>query len=108
MSTLDLLEAAHFLRVSADALLRKARAGIVPGAKIGRRWVFLEADLVTLIREQAKQRACRSIANLRVPTGGSDSASAESRLDARLKQLTAQPPRSLKRDSEPTSGGKPN
>src|SRR5690348_18038406 len=71
--------------------MRKARAGTVPGTKVGRRWVFIEADLLAFIREKIKERACRSIANLRAPTGGSDSQSAASKLDARLRQLTGKP-----------------
>jgi hypothetical protein len=35
VSTLDLAQAAQFLRISEDALLRKARAGIVPGQRSG-------------------------------------------------------------------------
>lgn len=35
LETLDLAAAAELLNVSEDALMRKARTGIVPGAKIG-------------------------------------------------------------------------
>ena len=108
MSTLGLAEAAALLHMSTDALLRKSRAGIVPGAKFGRRWVYVRDDLLALIREQAKARQCRSIANLRAPTGSSDSVSAASKLDAALRQLTERKPRNLKPGSGQTSGGKPN
>ena len=70
--TLNLAEAADMLKVSPDALLRKARAGIVPGAKVGRRWVFVRDDLLALIREQAKARVAMAGRNespaARIPT----------------------------------------
>ena len=85
--TIGVKEAAQLLRLSEDALMRKTRAGKVPGAKIGRQWVFVQADLLELIREQAKVRACRSIPAFRAPSG-SDSQSVVSRLDARMARLT--------------------
>lgn len=60
MSTLDLSEAAALLKMSADALMRKARAGIVPGAKLGRRWVFEKDSLLALILHKAEERALRA------------------------------------------------
>lgn len=38
-------EAATYLRVSLSTLRRRARAGDIPGAKVGRRWRFCKADL---------------------------------------------------------------
>ena len=46
MRTLDLIEAAAFLRMSPGSLRMKARTGQITAAKPGRRWVFLEEDLV--------------------------------------------------------------
>lgn len=34
------------LQLSPGTLMRRARAGVVPGARIGRRWVFVRADLL--------------------------------------------------------------
>jgi excisionase family DNA binding protein len=34
-------EAAAFLRIHADTLAERARAGEIPGTKIGRAWVFM-------------------------------------------------------------------
>lgn len=48
--TLDLNEAADFLRMSPSALREKAKAGRILGAKPGKKWVFLEADLVAYVR----------------------------------------------------------
>ena len=50
MRTLDLNEAAAFLHMSPAALRQKAKAGVIQGAKPGKRWVFLEADLADHLR----------------------------------------------------------
>lgn len=44
--SLGLVEAAALLRVHKNTLAARARARIIPGAKIGKEWAFLEADLV--------------------------------------------------------------
>ena len=38
-------QAADLLQTSRDTLIRKARAGEIPAAKLGREWRFREADL---------------------------------------------------------------
>ncbi len=48
--TLDLIEAAQFLRMSPAVLRQKAKRGIIPGAKPGKRWVFLERELAAYLR----------------------------------------------------------
>ena len=50
MRTLDLNEAAAFLHMSAAVLRQKAKLGHVRAAKPGKRWVFLELDLVDYLR----------------------------------------------------------
>jgi excisionase family DNA binding protein len=83
MDTFTLQEAAAFLKIHTGTLLEKAKAGEIPGAKIGKRWVFLEIDLVDHIRSQYLRRAlqgehersvtCHS-SNARIHrTGGSNS-----------------------------------
>jgi len=52
MATMDLQEAARFLRMNPEALRQKAKAGKIPGAKIGKCWIFLTGDLVEHIRSQ--------------------------------------------------------
>ncbi len=52
MKIFDLREAAAFLRMNPETLRQKAKAGVIPGAKSGRCWVFLEEDLVTYLRSQ--------------------------------------------------------
>ncbi len=50
MKTLDLQEAAAFLRMNPETLRQKTKAEIIPGAKPGKSWVFLEDDLAEYIR----------------------------------------------------------
>ncbi|MBX3589878.1 MAG: helix-turn-helix domain-containing protein [Burkholderiaceae bacterium] len=50
MRTLVLQEAAAFLKIHPEELRRRAKLGQIPGAKVGRAWVFLEDDLVEHLR----------------------------------------------------------
>jgi hypothetical protein len=50
MRTLDLHEAASFLKMHPEELRRRAKAGILPGAKAGKCWVFIEIDLAEYLR----------------------------------------------------------
>ena len=87
MKTLNLEEAAAFLHVHPITLQGKAKSGIVPGTKIGRRWVFIEVDLLQHIRSQYSPRAlqgeqmeeseCHFINAKTVPIGGSKSLSTD-------------------------------
>ena len=55
LRTFNLAAAAEFLHMSAEELRQRAKAGQLPGAKIGRRWVFLEDDLVAHVRARYSQ-----------------------------------------------------
>ncbi len=48
--TLTLEEAASFLHMHPEEVRTRAKRGIIPGAKTGRRWVFLEVDLAGFVR----------------------------------------------------------
>ena len=50
MRTLNLREAAEFLRLHPEELRQRAKNGRIPGAKVGRSWVFLEEDLASYLR----------------------------------------------------------
>jgi excisionase family DNA binding protein len=50
VETLSLQQAASFLRCHPEELRRRAKAGLIPGAKVGRAWVFLEEDLAGYLR----------------------------------------------------------
>jgi excisionase family DNA binding protein len=52
VKTLNLEETAKFLKVHTETVSRLAKTGQLPGAKIGRAWVFLEEDLIEYLREQ--------------------------------------------------------
>ena len=86
MKTLTLTEAAAFLKVSPSALRAKAKAGIVPGRKVGKRWVFVDMHLAEWIQEpyavrrqalqgDRREYPCRS--TNAIARGGFDSRSAD-------------------------------
>ena len=50
MKTLTLVEAASFLKLHPEELRRRAKLGFIPGAKVGRAWVFLLEDLADFLR----------------------------------------------------------
>ncbi len=60
MRTYDIERAAKFLNISADTMKELAQNGVVPGAKIGKCWVFVDDDLADYLRKEvAKQTAER-------------------------------------------------
>lgn len=50
MITLTLVEAAKFLKIHPEELRVRAKSGLIPGAKVGRAWVFLQDDLAAYLR----------------------------------------------------------
>jgi len=50
VQTLSLKQAAVFLQMSPSTLRDKVKSGLIPAAKPGKKWVFLEDDLVTFLR----------------------------------------------------------
>jgi excisionase family DNA binding protein len=50
MKTFDIPACADFLKIHRTTVLKLAATGELPGAKIGRAWVFLESDLVDYLR----------------------------------------------------------
>ena len=81
MKVLNLEEAAELLHIHPVTLLRKAQSGEVPAAKPGKRWIFLQIDLVEYLRAQYAPRVmqgehegvklCRSTNAKILPSGGS-------------------------------------
>lgn len=57
MKTLDLKEAAAFLKMTPEGLRIKVVNGHIPGAKPGRRWCFREDDLAQYLRSLYSSRA---------------------------------------------------
>lgn len=65
MKTYGLNEAAAYLNVDRDTAGRLAADGDLPGAKIGRAWVFRDNDLDEYLldqvrRQTAERRECRT------------------------------------------------
>ena len=56
MNTLNIQEAAQFLRIHPVTLGIKARQGIIPGTKVGKCWVFVDVDLIAYIRSQYQRQ----------------------------------------------------
>ena len=50
VKSLDLDEAAAFLHMHPEEVRSRTKRGLIPGAKAGRRWVFLEIDLADFLR----------------------------------------------------------
>ena len=55
MKTYTLKEAADFLKIHPDTLRERTLGGIIPGAKIGKAWVFIEEDLAQYIRKNYRK-----------------------------------------------------
>lgn len=66
MKTLNLSEAAELLKVHENRVMEWAGRGVIPGAKLGRAWVFMEDDLVEFVRKEiGKQTSRRCVKPLR-------------------------------------------
>ena len=59
MQTLDLKQAAAFLKMHPVTLQGKVKAGEIPGAKPGKNWVFIDEDLANYIRSQYTEHGKR-------------------------------------------------
>ncbi len=107
MKTLTLEAAAAFLHMSPAVLRQKAKLGLVQAAKPGKRWVFLEPDLVSYLRSlypqsrQASLSGCEEksschYSNAAIPTGSASRRPAESEYAALLGLRTGKRPKSMK------------
>lgn len=56
MITAGLEEAAAMLRISVDAMRDFAAEGVIPGAKIGKEWVFLESGLIKYLEDEIEKQ----------------------------------------------------
>ena len=105
MNSLNLKQAADFLKMHPEEVRRRTKLGQLPGAKIGKSYVFLEDDLVAYIRaryasprqalqvtSQKEQQSCHS--SNAVTRGGSTPPRRQvSALDALLEQAVKRKPR---------------
>jgi excisionase family DNA binding protein len=76
-------EAAAFLHIHPDTLAERARAGEIPGCKVGRAWVFLPELLTEYLRSKSAEQAEK------FNRVGNVQASLAERLAGRLAQRTA-------------------
>lgn len=49
--TLDIEEAAALMKAHADTVQQLARSGELPGAKVGKAWVFMRSDVLAYLRK---------------------------------------------------------
>ena len=106
MQTLDLNEAALMLRIHPVTLLKKVRSGEIPAAKPGKRYVFLDLDLVEYVRSNYVWQAlqsdseevikCHSTSAKTRRSGGSKSPSA---VESRYNEVLKPPTRSKQENS---------
>ncbi|GAC1569100.1 MAG: hypothetical protein NVS3B3_23110 [Aquirhabdus sp.] len=65
MKTFGIDECAAFLNIARTHALTLAGTGELPGAKIGREWVFLESDLIDYlqveVKKQVRERRSRAV-----------------------------------------------
>lgn len=116
--TLDLEEAALFLRMHPVTLRNKARSGAIPGAKPGKQWVFLRVDLEAYLRSISPARVlqgdmhevlqCHSTSERTPLSGGSKSVSpVESQYRKALGLPTESKRKNSTTDSRRNSGSNP-
>lgn len=105
IETCGLSEACEILRVSPSTLMRRARAGIVPGTRVGRQWVFVRDDLVQLVRAHYKKPVC-SIDTQTLRIGTSDFSSMDAKSASHLAQQIARKLKNSKPKLEIVPGGK--
>ncbi len=63
MKTYDINEAADFLKIDRSTALELAHIGTLPGAKVGRSWVFMEDELVAYLRDVTRKQTQARRAN---------------------------------------------
>ena len=51
LETVDIEEAAHLVKAEIDTIQQLARTGEIPGAKVGKSWVFFRSDVLAYLRK---------------------------------------------------------
>lgn len=74
--TLNLKEAADLLNISYHTAQGMAKSGELPGAKIGRAWVFIYDDLIEWLRQQVESQRQERLQPSRTPILRQDNQSA--------------------------------
>src|ERR1700731_4121192 len=85
--TVDLPGAAELLHLNEHTVEAWARQGRIPAHRVGRRWLFVTAELVEWVKEQpGGDPQCRSTG-----AAASGGASSPAKASRRLRNLLAQP-----------------
>jgi Helix-turn-helix domain len=115
-TTLNVRAAAKMLHIHPVTLQKLARAGEIPGAKIGKAWVFLEIDMIEYIRSQCKRRVlqseskeinqCHSTNAMTHRDGGSKSTTTAEQYKKALGLHASERPRNIMTDSRRRCGNK--
>lgn len=108
MKTFNIEQAAEFLNISTDTMKDLAGSGVVPGAKIGKAWVFADELLEEYLREEIRQQTAerRGLVNAeptKIPTAYTKTVrrGRQARIPPPLRPL----PEALK--TEPPKRGRP-
>lgn len=102
--TLDLSGAAALLYQHEHTVEDWARRRIIPAHKVGRRWLFLRAELLAWIAEQPATKEVRCSTSAAMSGGSSYPSLARSRLESLLAPPTVRPRRSTTTSGRPSSG----
>src|ERR1700739_1800796 len=100
-ATLNLEEAAAFLRLHPSTLMQRVHEGALPAAKPGRRWVFLQSDLEAYLR-RLQGGPCRYTSG--AASGGCISSIRDAELDALLATGKNRKRNDCTTNSAPSSG----
>ncbi|MBU2802677.1 helix-turn-helix domain-containing protein [Acidithiobacillus caldus] len=103
--TFNLEEASEFLHLHPDTLQQMAKHGEIPAAKPGKRWVFIEEDLVDWLRDRYRKDKNQCSGNA-VTFGGSISSTMEDAFDALVGRQIERKRRSTTTDSRLNSGNR--
>jgi excisionase family DNA binding protein len=95
MKTLDVEEAALMLHTCESTVYELVNNGELPAAKIGRKWVFVDIDLIEFIRSKysPKGKGAKCHSTSEVKSGGYMSLSTDTELDNLLAPVTKRKPK---------------
>lgn len=68
MGTFDLDETASYLKADTETVRELAESGEIPAAKIGRSWVFLEADVHEYLTAHVRAQTAKRRDGIKPPT----------------------------------------
>ncbi|WP_226842614.1 helix-turn-helix domain-containing protein [Acidithiobacillus thiooxidans] len=109
MKTLTREEAAELLHIHKDTVAQLAASGSLPGAKAGRRWVFIEMDLIEWLRGRYAANSMggkECLFSKETGSGGLIFDTADAELDALLERPISKPRKSTTTRSKPSCGAR--